>query len=58
MAKSPISTPFKDAQFKPSSGASDLELEGSASLIKGDMEVNGQKVVIGIGLDPEIVDPS
>jgi hypothetical protein len=58
MAK-PIKTPFKDAQFPPSSGAPDLELEGySASQIQGDMEINGHKVVIGLGLEDCIKDPS
>lgn len=53
--KSPIDTPFDDAQLKPSKGSSDLELNGGATLVKGDFEVNGQKVVVGIGLDPELL---
>jgi hypothetical protein len=54
MAK-PIKTTFKDAQFPPSGGSSDLECEGyGPSLIKGDLEVNGNKVVIGFGLHDEI----
>jgi hypothetical protein len=54
----PIKTVFKDACFKPNSGASDLSVDGDgASKVKGDFEVNGQKVIIGIGLHPDIVDP-
>jgi hypothetical protein len=57
MAKG-IDTPFKDAQFKSSKGGSDLELNGSATPISGDLEVNGQKAIIGIGLHDHLKDPS
>lgn len=49
-----IKTVFKDAQFKPSSGSSDLE---GATPIKGDFEVNGHKVVIGMNLHEEVANP-
>lgn len=53
-----VKTPFKDAQFPPSGGGSDLECYGdSPTLIKGDFEVNGNKVVIGIGLHEHLQDP-
>jgi len=42
-------TIFKDAIVSPSSGGSDLELEGSAKLAGGEFEINGQKPVILIG---------
>lgn len=50
----PIKTVFKDATQKPSGGGSDFE---GASLIKGDFEVNGNKVVIGIDLHEEVSNP-
>jgi hypothetical protein len=50
----PIKTLFKDATQKASGGSSDLE---GASLIKGDFEVNGQKVVIGMDLHEEVSNP-
>lgn len=53
MAKT-IDTPFKDATQKPSTGSSDLE---GATPIKGDFEVNGHKVVIGMELHDEISNP-
>lgn len=49
MAKKPISTPFDDAQFKPSSGSSDLTFEGPAGYAGEDFKINGQKVVITVG---------
>jgi len=45
---------FKDAVVPTSGGKSDLE---GATLIKGDFEVNGQKVVIGVDLHEEISNP-
>lgn len=48
-------TVFTDAIVKPSSGSSDLELEGSAKPAGGDFEINGAKPIIIIGdgeLDP------
>ena len=56
MAKT-INTPFKDAAYGPSDGGSDLEFEGEATLIEGDMEINGKKVVIGTGLHDNLKDP-
>jgi hypothetical protein len=52
MAKgSTLQTPFKDAQYKPSGGSSDTNFEGSgATTLKGDAELNGNKLVIGFGL--------
>jgi hypothetical protein len=47
-------TLFKDPVVPTSSGKSDFE---DVTLIKGDFEVNGQKVVIGMGLHECIVDP-
>jgi len=47
-------TLFKDPVVPTSSGKSDLE---GATLIKGDFEVNGQKVVIGVDLHEEISNP-
>jgi hypothetical protein len=52
-----INTPFKDAQYKPSDGGSDLEFEGGATLIEGDLEINGKKAVIGTGLHDHLKDP-
>lgn len=50
MAKgSGIKSTFKDGVLKPSSGKSDLELEGSAKLAGGDFEINGQRPVILVG---------
>lgn len=49
---STLSTPFKDNVYGPSSGASDVDFEGGkATLIKGDAELNGEKLVIGFGLE-------
>lgn len=42
-------TIFKDAIVKPSSGSSDLELEGPAKPVGGDFEINGAKPVIIVG---------
>ena len=42
-------TIFKDAIVSPSSGGSDLELEGAAKLAGGEFEINGQKPVIIVG---------
>jgi len=42
--------PFlKDGACPVSNGASDLEFEGEAKLLEGDLNINGQKVVISIG---------
>lgn len=49
-----IKTVFKDATLKPSSGNSDLE---GATPIRGDFEVNGHKVVIGMDLHEEVANP-
>jgi len=49
MAKGGLKTVFKDPVVPTSSGASDLELQGSAKLAGGDFEINGQKPVILVG---------
>jgi hypothetical protein len=49
MAKGTYKSFFKDPVVPKSSGASDLELEGSAKLAGGDFEINGQRPVILIG---------
>jgi hypothetical protein len=55
---STLKTVFKDAQLKPSSGSSDVNFEGNGvTLLKGDAELNGQKLVIGFGLDENVVSP-
>lgn len=48
MAK-PVKTVFSDAVLSPSTGASDLELEGSVKPLTGDISVNGQKPVRLVG---------
>ena len=48
-AKGSYKSFLKDGVVPKTSGASDLEFEGSAKLIKGDFEINGQKPVIIIG---------
>jgi hypothetical protein len=58
MSGSTLKTVFKDAQLKPSSGKSDTNFEGhGVTLLKGDAELNGQKLVIGFGLDENVVSP-
>lgn len=50
MANTTLKPVFKDAIVKPSSGSSDLEINGSGPVyVGGDLEINGQKPVIGLG---------
>jgi hypothetical protein len=49
MAKGGTRTVFTDAIVKPSSGASDLELEGGPKTAGDDFEINGAKPVIIVG---------
>lgn len=49
MAKKGLRTVFKDPAVPTSSGAADLEFEGSAKLAGGEFEINGQKPVIIVG---------
>ena len=50
MAKTTLKTVFDNAVFKPSSGSSDLDFDGRGPVkLEGDLEVNGQKPVIGLG---------
>lgn len=54
----PVKTVFKDACFEPNSGSSDLSVDGDgATKVKGDLEINGQKAIIGIGLHKDIANP-
>jgi|WetSurSiteA1Bulk_404760.scaffolds.fasta_scaffold53355_2 hypothetical protein len=58
MSGSTLKTVFKDAQMKPSSGSSDASFEGdSVTLLQGDAEINGNKLVIGFNLSDNIVSP-
>lgn len=58
MKGSTLKTAFKDAQLKPSSGSSDVNFEGNGvNLLKGDAEINGQKLVLGFGLSDKVVSP-
>lgn len=48
---STLKTVFKDPAYKASDGSSDVNFEGNkASLLKGDANLNGNKLVIGYGL--------
>ena len=49
---STLKTNFKDNIYKPSGGSSDTRFEGDGpTLLKGDANINGNKLVIGYGLD-------
>ena len=52
----PVKTIFKDAVVPGSYGSSDLGGDnlGKVSLLKGDLEVNGQKVVVGLDVHDHI----